>query len=91
MVTALPITLDAPGPVELSILRLADGRRAIGLINHTAAVLREPAPVATGSVRIKFDGNVPAAARALNGTPLTMEKSSVVLETINTFDLILLD
>jgi hypothetical protein len=91
MVTALPITLDAPGPVELSILRLADGRRAIGLINHTAAVLREPAPVATGPVRIKFDGNVPAAARALNGTPLTMEKSSVVLETINTFDLILLD
>ena len=79
--------VEASGPVELSVLRLADGRRAYGLINHTGAVLRQSVPLPLGPVRLYLPDE-PSAVQALKNCPFSVQGAIVTLPQLVDFELL---
>ena len=90
--TPLPIEVEAPGPVEVTLLE-KEGRLLVGLVNHTAGVLRDHGPIAVGPVSVTLNDRAATGARSLRGHNCLLETTEsqgvvVTLDRLETFDLL---
>jgi hypothetical protein len=86
---APPIEVDAPPTVEVTLSRAGE-RTLVGLVNHTAALVRSEAPIPAGPVTVRLPGNPLASARPLRGSRCHLVDDGRVLrvECVETFELI---
>lgn len=86
-----PIEADAPPTVEITLCRAGE-RTLVGLINHTASLVRSEAPMPVGPVQVRWAEGSFAEARGLRGSrcELLEEGRTLRVETLETFDLVAL-
>ena len=92
-VCELPVQVEAACPVEVCLMERPDGELLVGLVNHTAGVLRDHAPIPVGPVRIRFEGRTIATATSLQGTPCSVDpddSTAVRLDRLATMDLVVI-
>jgi hypothetical protein len=75
--------------VEVTLSRAGE-RTLVGLVNHTAALVRSEAPIPAGPVTVRLPGNPLASARPLRGSRCHLVDDGRVLrvECVETFELI---
>jgi hypothetical protein len=87
----LPFTAKAPSSVEITMLS-SQGRLIIGLINHTAGLLRDHGPIPAGPVEITLKNISAERVTSTNGNAVELvDKNTIRLKEVSTYDMLIIE